>query len=147
MEVTKKVLPAFLLLLLSGCNNYTYPKYIKTNEKDCIQRIITLDDSLGKRRNLNAKKISLSETISEYANALTEADFENCSPEFKAAFNNHREAWLHMKVITDKYPDMRGEMHVLFDQIKKSADSSEFRIRLDGIWNTWAEVEQHTGLP
>lgn len=143
----KNILLAIVVVLLLSCNESASIDKNKAKEKDCVQHIISLDDSLGKVRNRNSKKISLSETILEYAYGINEEDFKNCSPQFTAAFNHHKESWLHMKSITDKYPELRGEMHELFDQIKEGKDSSAFKIRLEAIWNTWADVEKQAGLP
>lgn len=47
-----------------------------------------------------------------------------------------------MVKITDKYSGYRGEMHELFKKIESEKDSTEFKIRLKAIWNTWGKVEK-----
>ena len=51
-------------------------------------------------------------------------------------------AWDEMQKFTKRYPDMRGEMHVLFDEIEKGKDKHTFKPILKEIWDTWAEVEK-----
>lgn len=47
-----------------------------------------------------------------------------------------------MLEITNKYPELRGEMHNLFDQLEKGNDAAEFKRYLKQIWDTWAEIEK-----
>ncbi len=111
------------------------------NEIKCINRIIALDDSLGKIRNHACKIVSLSESITQYHMGIKENDLNDCPEEFKKAFFNHQLAWKDIKIITDKYPDLRGEMHTLFDSIEKGKDSTEFKKYLSNIWATWTIIE------
>ena len=90
-----------------------------SNSKNCIKNIIAEDESLGKTRNHNCEKISLSETIRIYANGLEALDFAECPEKFSTAFQSHIKAWKEMIIITDKYPNLRGEMHDLFDEIEE----------------------------
>ena len=91
---------------------------------------------------MNAKKISLSETIDNYVLQLKQLDFEPCPDSFKLAFMNHLEAWDKMTEVTDQYKELRGEMHVLFDSIAAGSDSMHFKPRLKAIWDTWGDVEK-----
>lgn len=106
-----------------------------------MQRILALDDSLGKIRNHASEKISLSETIKQYTSEINKMDFNGCPGDFTFAFKRHRDAWSKIMAITGKYPGLRGEMHALFDSIKAGKDSAEFNLRLAAIWSTWSEVE------
>ncbi|NNC69658.1 MAG: hypothetical protein HKN90_02430 [Flavobacteriaceae bacterium] len=110
--------------------------------QECVDHIFKKDDSLGTVRNHTSEEISLSETIKRYTAALNHLDFSNCPDEFSAAFNEHIVAWNQMKDVTDRYSDLRGEMHDLFDVIDKSKDSSEFRAHLKAIWDTWEPIEK-----
>ena len=110
--------------------------------KLCIERVIALDDSLGTLRNHACEKISLSATIEQYVAGMRAMNFERCPGDFTKAFNQHIEAWSNMQVVTDRHPDLRGEMHDLFDQLEAGADSAQFKPRLKAIWDTWGEIEK-----
>lgn len=111
-------------------------------EKVCINKVIEVDAILGAARNHACEKISLSQTIKEYSKGIDNIDFAQCPKKFTTAFKKHQTAWLNMLMITDKYPDLRGEMHDLFKQLEETQDAERFKILLKDIWDTWAEVEQ-----
>lgn len=110
--------------------------------KECMNRVIALDDSLGKIRNHACEKISLSQSIKDYSAGMKKFSYKKCPESFKKAFERHRQAWANMLVVTDKYPDLRGEMHVLFKQLEEGKDAELFKPLLKAIWDTWAEVEK-----
>lgn len=147
----KAILPAFLTLFVSGifisCNSETADS-AKTDsgtqqeQKICIDRFLKADDSLGKIRNHACETISLSETILQYENALRKTDYKSCSPSFETAIDKHLDAWHEIVKVTDRYPDLRGEMHDLFSKLENGKDSTLFKPLLDAIWDTWAGVEK-----
>ena len=110
-------------------------------ESPCINNIIAKDKILGKVRNQYSTQNSLSSTIYNYTEGLRQLEFQSCPDNFKAAFLKHIAAWDEMLPITDKYPDIRGEMHDAFDKIKAQGDQS-FESQLQIIWDTWDEVEK-----
>ena len=110
----------------------------------CIKNVFSIDDSLGSVRNHACETIALSQTISNYTSALKKLNFKDCPEEFKKAFKDHWIAWDDMIPVVNNYPDLRGEMHDLFDQIEIGADSSAFNIKLKAIWDTWAIIEQNS---
>lgn len=131
-------------ILLFSCQQPTHPVQKTTHSqssKDCMTRVIALDDSLGKARNHACEKISLSETIRQYADGLEKISYKDCPRDFKTGFRKHREAWLALIPITDQYPDLRGEMHVLFKQIESGKHAAQFKPLVKSVWDTWAEVE------
>ena len=152
-----KALLRVLIIMLASCNlcfgqisgqvalpeeNLIVPgEEVNLPESSCIEKIIAADSQLGKIRNHACEKQSLSLTISEYIAALKKLDYSGCPEAFVKAFNRHQQAWLDMIPVTDKYPELRGEMHDLFDIIERASDAETFKIRLKGIWDTWAEVE------
>ena len=111
------------------------------SKEECIKGILKQDDSLGKLRNVSCKQVSLSKSIADYTKEIGQFDYSNCPEALSKAFKTHKEAWNEMMVITNKYPDLRGEMHDLFDQIEIGSDSTQFKILLKNIWDTWADVE------
>lgn len=126
------------LILIISCKN----KENKFEDsKKCVDYIMQKDHSLGSIRNHDSKNISLSKTIDKYTLSVENLHFQNCSKNFKIAFQKHLSAWKEMKHVTDKHPHLRGEMHALFDSIKKTNDSLAFSNKLDAIFNTWKEVE------
>ena len=65
-----------------------------------MERVMAKDAKLGKIRNHNCEKISLSETILIYVDNLKKIDFSDCPEDFTKAFQSHQGAWLEMiKVI------------------------------------------------
>ena len=112
------------------------------SQKQCVDFIMKQDDSLGTIRNHFCETSSLSETITQYANSLTDLDFSDCPNEFTSAFNKHIEAWRQMLPIANQNNELRGELHALFDKIEVSEDSIQFKIKLKGIWDTWADIEK-----
>ena len=148
MKLNKIIISLIVLSILGiqGCKFSNAPtdnkQSIDLNEKNCISNILSLDDSLGTIRNHACESISLSETIKQYVRSVNNLDFDNCPYEFTNAFKNHLKAWEDMQKFTNRYPDMRGEMHVLFDEIGKGKDKNIFEPILKEIWDTWAEIEK-----
>ncbi len=110
---------------------------------DCIDNVMQFDQELGKIRNHSCEQISLSETINEYTNGLKYLDYEYCPEKFKLAFKEHINAWLNIKRVTDNYPELRGEMHELFNVIENGKDSVEFKSLNKRIWDTWCAIENN----
>ena len=109
---------------------------------ECIASVIARDDELGTVRNHACEQISLAETIQNYVDKMGKVDFNDCPTAFKIAFEKHRQAWMEMIPLAKKYPDVRGEMHDIFNKIEKGDDKKEFKPLLKNIWDTWAEVEK-----
>ncbi|GEM_PF-2537847 len=108
---------------------------------DCMAEAILLDDSLGAVRNHACKSMSLSATIRQYADNIARIGQMGCPPAFAAGFEKHREAWLALLPVTDQYPDLRGEMHVLFKQLESGRHAESFKPLVKTVWDTWAEIE------
>lgn len=142
------VLLKIALLLIIGLVTFGCTPKKKTSQdkvmdaKSCVEHVIAVDDSIGRLRNHNCEKISLSETIKIYVNGIESINFENCPEDFTKAFKDHKDAWKDMITLTDKFPDLRGEMHDLFKIIEKGEEKDIFKPLLDNIWATWADVEK-----
>jgi hypothetical protein len=140
----------FGILLFLGCSNSKRDKQSlalanQTNSKQtCIHRIIILDDSLGRVRNRICKTTSLSSAIRQYINAVDKFDLKNCPKDFIEAYKNHIQAWSDILTVTDQYPDLRGEMHDLFDELETGIYSDSFKTLLKLIWDTWKKVENYS---
>ena len=134
-----------LIIFLIACNNSStkLSKHEQTeaDSKACIERVLQADNKLGTIRNHACEKIPLSETIRDYTKGMKALSYKGCKEVFTTAFDRHREAWDAMIPVTDHFPDLRGEMHDLFNIIEKSERADEFKPRLKAIWDTWAEVE------
>ena len=107
-----------------------------------MYRVLEADSTIGNIRNKQCETLSLSQTILNYTEAMQAVSTQKCPDAFASAYESHRQAWLAMLPITDKYPMMRGEMHMLFRQLEQSEDAELFKKRLNEIWATWAEVEK-----
>lgn len=127
-----------MFVTMTSCKKTNSP----AKASNCTERILKIDDSLGSVRNHACENKSLSKTIGDYATVLSNLDFTNCPANFKNAFKKHEIAWQDMIHVTKNYPDLRGELHDLFDQIEAGPDSLEFKNRLKLIWDTWAKIEE-----
>ena len=141
---TISTLSLFVLIyaFLLSCNSEN-PKPGPRNimERNCMAKIIVLDDSLGRIRNHACEKIALSPTIKQYIASLHKLNDKNCPSDFNTAFDKHLDAWENILVVTDKYPDLRGEMTVLFKQLETGEHASEFIPLQKAIWDTWADID------
>ena len=139
------ILIAFFLLL--GCKGEV-DKEKKVNQGiviepiDCVDRIFQKDSVLGDIRNYASEKISLSETIDNYTNGLQSLDYTDCPDKFRSAFQEHIQAWLNIKIVSDNYPSLRGELHDIFAELEKSSDSIAFKSLVKQIWDSWKMVEE-----
>lgn len=140
----------FLTVLLScknteGNGNETKIKSVVDLKKaECIESTLKRDSEFGKIRNHSSEQVSLSETIDNYTDSIKSLDYRNCPDKFKIAFHKHIEAWMNIKRVSDKYPELRGELHVIFSDLEKNKDSLEFKSLKAKIFDTWKIVEDVT---
>ncbi|MCB0852802.1 MAG: hypothetical protein KDD63_11290 [Bacteroidetes bacterium] len=131
------------IIIFSACSDRTEKKSTSEDEgKTCIEKIMEADAEAGQIRNHACETQSLSAAIHTYVKTLKELDFGDCPPVFDKAFNKHIADWEAIVEISDKYPDLRGEMHDLFMELEQSPDQEEFKKRVDKMWASWKEVEQ-----
>jgi len=131
-----------ILVISPGCKSDNKTCVTDTNtELECIAQIIAQDERLGAIRNHASIQLSLSLAIDQYTAALKELDYTQCPEGFSIALTRHVQAWEDMKSVTDQFPELRGEMHALFDSIAESDRKTKFDVKLKMIWDTWAEVE------
>jgi len=135
----------FFVIILLSCNGQEPNKDIKETSKTCIEKILEEDSSYGGIRNHSCEKISLSKTIDNYTESLDKMDFSDCPKPFSEAFKKHIDAWRAMKNVTDKYPELRGELHDLFAVIETKKDSTAFKGFHKNIWDTWKDIETAMG--
>ncbi|MGB4845841.1 MAG: hypothetical protein WBP16_15355 [Ferruginibacter sp.] len=139
---------SLVILVVSGCNYSSSNKEAGTtipvapSEKTSMEMVIKMDDSLGKIRNHACETATLSQAITNYADEIGKLDFTQCPKVFKTAFAKHRQAWIDFRELSDKYPDLRAEMHDLFDELEKSTDSLLFKKLSKQIWDTWGDIEK-----
>ena len=142
---TIRIALALLICSQPSCNIPTGKKHSSeadsTSNELCIKYIVSLDDSLSALRNHDCESVSISESIYKYTAGIGNASFEDCPEDFVRAYKRHQQAWLEMLRVTDKYTDLRGEMHQLFNSIQAGKDSTEFKQRLQLIWSTWDEIK------
>jgi hypothetical protein len=144
----KYLLNLTLILLVLACNNAgnkgsetKLESVTGIKKTECMESILKKDSELGKIRNHSSEQISLSETIDNYTNSLKSLDYSECPDKFTIAFHEHIEAWLDVKKVSDKYPELRGELHVIFSELEKKKDSLEFKSLEVKILDTWEIVE------
>ncbi|MFN0216717.1 MAG: hypothetical protein ACKVT2_20865 [Saprospiraceae bacterium] len=124
------------LPLLGDFHQMASAVFVGNYEKDCMDRIIALDDSLGRLRNHACEKVSISQSIQDYTDGLAKIDFQYCPKIFAAGFEKHRMAWLALLPVTNKYLELRGEMHVVFKQIEAGTDGDQFKLLVKTVWDT-----------
>lgn len=112
-------------------------------ERLAIERILAADDQLGDARNHDCEAMTIAEAIARYVAGLDALDFEGAPADFVWAFARHRDAWEDAIPFFATFPELRGEMHALFDQIRRSDDAARTELeRLEEeIWETWSAVE------
>ncbi|MGH2667444.1 hypothetical protein [Flavobacterium sp.] len=145
----REVIGLFLIIatvcFLSSCDRsiqrFQQQNQISEAERACVDKVIAIDDSIGKIRNKECQKLSLSQTISNYTDKMKKISTEGCPKEFSKSFNQHIDSWKNLLEVTDKYPEMRGEMHDLFKELEKSKDSAVFKKLKNVVWETWDLVE------
>lgn len=135
------VVVGFLASCDRSINRFQEKQQVTEVEKARMDRVIAIDDSIGKIRNKECKKIPLSQTITNYTGKMKQIDLVGCPKEFTKSFNEHIRSWENLTQVTDKYPDMRGEMHDLFKKLEKSQDSAVFKKLKNDVWDTWDVIE------
>ena len=133
----------FISLVSTGSCKSRSESQIPLNSGSCIESVFNTDSILGINRNHDSETISLSEAITRYVDAFDSISFDDCPLVLKQSFSDHLEAWRNMLEVTDNYPNLRGEMHNLFDQLDAGQDSLRFRTLLAQVWSTWSGVESH----
>lgn len=137
---TNQIYTMLFLLSLYCCQN-SKKANTTISETECIESVLARDNELGKARNHDCETMTLPNTIEKYTIGMRALNFEGCPEAFSVAFKDHISAWDHMGEFTKRYSELRGEMHILFDSIEKTKDSSTFKPLLKAIWDTWADVE------
>ncbi|NNF32653.1 MAG: hypothetical protein HKN68_01000 [Saprospiraceae bacterium] len=138
------ILLGSLIICLLSCKGGAKEKPSGNKGEDCIRTVLSKDTSLGSKRNNECKEVSLSTTIDRYVISLSGLDYSECPNLFTEAFKSHIDAWVNMKQVTDSFPNLRGELHDLFDQIEGSKDSIVFKKLLADVWSTWEIVEKES---
>jgi hypothetical protein len=129
----------FACLLLAGCRTRIAAP---TPAQVAMQNVLAIDDKLGSARNHASETSSLEDAVREYVTALDAVDFTGCPPDFVEAFSAHRDAWEEALPFLEQFPEMRGEMHSLFEKLKADPMTNPEIETLDKrIWDTWADVE------
>lgn len=137
--------------VVAGCTGTTFTQGGDTPatalQKECMERVLRMDSTMGAGRNRASRKMPLSQAIRDYVRGIEAIDFRGCPAAFTGAFTRHKEAWKGLLPITDKYPRLRGELHQLFGQLEKGPHAEDFKRRLGAVWDTWAEVEKSRNNP
>ena len=106
--------------------------------------MISADERLGRTRNQSTHDGSLADAVRGYVKSLDRVDFGGCPADFVVAFQAHRDAWESSISFLAEFDELRGEMHDLFEVIRKTDLETGLRLeRLESaIWSTWADVEE-----
>jgi hypothetical protein len=134
-----------LFILMNACGNSPVDQAATTADKatcTCITAVIAADEVAGKTRNHACERQSLSLTIVDYERAIRNFDYRDCPDEFSQAMFLHADAWKVLLPIVQQFPNMRGEMHDLFSELKSGPGGEEFSLLVDEVWATWADVEE-----
>lgn len=108
-----------------------------------IKRVYELDAVLAKQRDHLCEHEPLATSIRAYVLGLDNIDYSKCPDSFTAAYKKHRDAWNASIDFFEKHRKLRGEMHDLFDQIRKlgAAERQELETHNRAIMDTWKAVE------
>lgn len=159
-RVSNLLLAPFLAIILYSCQPSGGGQAGQPSSKDslsaseaAITAIFAQDEELGAIRNQATEDTSLSFTIRQYVAEIDKLDFSHCPEDFTAAFGRHRDAWEKSIPFFSQFDTLRGEMHLLFEQIEQGGEvqGEAYREQLEHIMGTWAEVEaaanKHQALP
>jgi hypothetical protein len=108
-----------------------------------VARILAADGVLGEARNHDCEGVSLETSVRRYVAGLDGLDFRSAPGDFAWAFARHRDAWEGAIPFFARYPDLRGELHALFDEIRHSSEKARLELERHEaeIRETWAEVK------
>lgn len=108
-----------------------------------IRAVIEQDSRLGKLRNHFSEDAPVARAVEEYVAGLDALDLEHCPPDFVRALHRHRDAWHGSIAFFEEFPNLRGEIHDVFEMIRARDHSS--RARLEAveaeILSTWVAVQ------
>jgi len=108
-----------------------------------IHDMLALDGELAVDRNHDSESVTIAEAIRRYVAGIDSADFSACPIDFREAFLWHRNVWEESIPFFERFPDLRGEMHLLFDEIRGRGAETQVELeRIEAsIWDSWLEVE------
>lgn len=108
-----------------------------------INRVIEIDKTIAKQRDLLPETHSLSFAVQAYVVGLKAIDMRDCPAEFVDAFSAHRNAWADSVAFFKKHPKPRGEMHNAIAEIRKLGPETvaELDATMSPIMNTWKAIE------
>lgn len=104
-----------------------------------MQAVLERDEALGEVRNHASETAPVADAIRGYTASLERLDFSGTPEAFERAFRAHREAWEGTLPFFERYSDLRGELHDVFDAIQARDSTMERVVR--PIWSTWGDVE------
>lgn len=110
---------------------------------EAIREALAEDSRLGRIRNQATVHQDLASVIGDYADAMDEIDCAACPVDFRDALRRHGRAWRDSIGFFRQFDDLRGEMHLLFDQIRAQGPAARQGLEEAErpIWETWREVE------
>jgi len=136
-----RMLPAAMLSLAVGlgCATTGQPQ----GQAAAIQRVFGVDAELGAARNHAPETGPLADAVREYVAGLENIDYDGCPEGFATAFGRHRAAWADSIDFFAQFGELRGEMHVLFEEIRRRGGETQDQLEAHEaeIWGTWSEVE------
>lgn len=108
-----------------------------------MARVLEEDAQLGATRNHASETGPIAEAIRRYVAGLDALDVSDCPEAFVHALGRHRSAWEQSVAFFEQFPELRGELHDVFEMIRTrdEASSAGLEAAEAGIWSTWAEVE------
>ena len=104
-----------------------------------IDKILEQDTELGTIRNNQPYQIPLHQAVKNYCNSLRQLDYSKTPEVFSLAFIKHVEAWEAAIPEFEKFSELRGELHEIFEKIKPQ--SEDFLKLESAIWSSWADIE------
>ena len=108
-----------------------------------MRAVLEQDSQAGTVRNHAPERMPLERAVSAYVADMDAIDLDACPADFAGAFRAHRDAWEAMLPYLARHPDLRGEMHALFDLFEAEDHPSrdEFQPLLEAVWSTWRDLE------
>ena len=130
---------AALSLLLALCACATPPA-----EERAVDRVLAEDARFGRARDEAPRLVPIAQAVEGYVAGLASVKLTDCPDDFAVAFTDHSQAWALMVPFLRRYPDLRGELHDVFEWLESedNSEAEEFKKLLQAVWDTWKKVEE-----
>ncbi len=108
-----------------------------------MMQVMEIDRVLAAQRDEMPESLPVADAVASYVSGLAAINFDECPDDFTDAYRRHRQAWEESIPFLKEHPQLRGEMHGLFDEIRQmdKSISEQLDRHLQAIGESWSDVE------